>query len=67
MEPVNFSFFGISGWGINLDYYHVEWFALETNQDRSVVFEAAPRNCILNSFVDCESYSISSKGFLAQQ
>jgi len=30
MELVNFSFFGINGWGIDLDYYDVEWFALET-------------------------------------
>jgi len=26
----NFSFFGINGWGIDLDYYDTEWFALET-------------------------------------
>ena len=25
------SLFGISGWGIDLDYYDVEWFALQTN------------------------------------
>ena len=31
MEPVNFSFFGVSGWGIDLGYCGVEWFALETN------------------------------------
>ena len=30
----------------------------------SVIFETAPKYCILDSFVDCESYSISSKGFL---
>ena len=27
----NFSFFGISSWGIDLDYCDVEWFALEMN------------------------------------
>ena len=32
--------------------------------DNSVVFEIAPKNYILDSFVDCEDYSISSKGFL---
>ena len=32
---MSFSFFGISGWGIDLDYYDTEWFALETNQDHS--------------------------------
>ena len=29
----------------------------------SVIFDTAPRYCILDSFVDCESYFISSKGF----
>ena len=32
-EPIILSFFGISCWGINLDYCDVEWFALETNRD----------------------------------
>ena len=64
MESVNFSFFSINGWGIDLDYCDVEWFALEMNQDHSVVFEIAPKYCILGSFVDYEGYSISSKGFL---
>ena len=34
------------------------------NQDDSVVFEAAPRYCISDSFVDYDGYLISSKGFL---
>ena len=33
------------------------------NRDHSVVFEIAPKNCILDSFVDYDGYSISSKGF----
>ena len=41
-----------------------QWFALETNQDPSVVFEIAPKYCILDSLVNYEGYSISSKGFL---
>ena len=45
---------------------HIEWFALETNRDQSVVFEIAPKYCILNSFVDYDGYSISSKGFFPQ-
>ena len=60
----NFSFFSISGWGIDLDYCDTEWFALEMNRDYSVVFEIAPKNCISDSFVDYEGYSLSSKGFL---
>ena len=63
-EPVNFSFFGISGWSIDLNYCDIESFALEMNRDQSVVFEIAPRYCILDSFVDYDGYSISSKGFL---
>ena len=37
-----FTFFGISGWGIDLDYYDIEWFALEMNRDHFVIFEIAP-------------------------
>ena len=59
----SFSFFVISGWGIDLDYCDVEWLALETNGDHSVIFEIAPKYCISGSFVDYEGYSIS-KGFL---
>ena len=42
----------------------IEWFALETNRDHSVIFKIAPKYCILDSFVDYDGYSISSKGFL---
>ena len=49
--------------GHNLDYHNIEWFALETNRDHSVIFELAPKYCISDSFVDYEGYSISSKGF----
>ena len=38
--------------GHRLDYHHIEWFALETNRDHSVIFEIAPKYCILDSFVD---------------
>ena len=54
----------ITGWGIDLDYCDIEWFALETNRDHSIVFEIASTYCILGSFVDYDGYSISSKGFL---
>ena len=64
IEPFNFSFFGISSWGIDLDYCDIEWFALETNRDHPVVLETASEYCISDSLVDYESYSISSKGFL---
>ena len=50
--------------GIDLDYCDIEWFALETNRDHSVIFEIAPKYCILDSFVDYDDYSMSSEGFL---
>ena len=50
--------------GIDLDYSDIEWFALETNRDHTVVFEIASKYCISDSFVDYDVYSISSKGFL---
>ena len=60
---INFSFFSITGQGIDLDYHDVECFALESNKDHSVVFEIASKYCISDSFVDYESYYISSKVF----
>ena len=51
-------------WGVYLHYNDIEWFALEMSRDHSVVFEIASKHCILDSFVDYESYSISSEGFL---
>ena len=62
-RTINFSFFSITGRGIDLNYYDNEWFALETNRDHFVVFETASKYCISYSFVDYEDYSISSKGF----
>ena len=50
--------------GIDLDYCDIEWFALETNRDHSVVSEIASKYCISDSFVDHDGYSISSEGFL---
>ena len=64
IEPFSFSFFGISGWGIVLNYCDVEWFAWKANLDHFVVFETALKYCISDSFVDYDGYSISSKEFL---
>ena len=50
--------------GLDLDCCNIEWFALEMNGDHSVIFEIAFKYCILDSLVDYEGYSISSKGFL---
>ena len=35
-----------------------------SEQDHPVVFEIASKYCILDSFIDYEGYSLSSKGFL---
>ena len=51
-ESFNFSFFGISSWGIDLDYCDIEWFALEINQDHSFILEIAPKHCVSNTCVD---------------
>ena len=63
-RTVQFQIFSITGWGIDLDYCDIEWFALETNRSHSVIFEIVPKYCISDSFVDHAGYSISSKGFL---
>ena len=47
-----------------MDYCDIEWFALEMYSYHSFIFEIAPTYCILDSFVDYEGYSISSKVFL---
>ena len=60
----NFSFFSITDRGIDLDYRDIEWFALETNRDHTVIFEIVSKYCISESFVDYDVYSNSSKGFL---
>ena len=37
---------------------------LGNEQKSFFIFEIVPKYCISDSFVDCEGYSISSKGFL---
>ena len=64
IELFNFSFFSITGWGIDLDYCDIEWFTLEMNRDHSVIFEIASKYCISDSSVDFDGYSIFPKGFL---
>jgi len=56
--------YSITHQGIDLDYRDIEWFALETNRDHSVIIEIASKYCVSDSFVDHDGYSISSKGFL---
>ena len=44
IEPFNSSFFGISGWGIGMDYCDTEWFVLEMNRP--------PRGCLNPAIID---------------
>ena len=60
----NFTFFSVTGWGIDLDYCDID-FALEMNRDHSVIFEIASKYFISHSFVDYDGHSISLKIFLA--
>ena len=64
-RTVQLRFFSITSWGIDLDYYDIEWFALEINRDHSFVFEISPKYCISDSFVNYEGYYISSKASLS--
>ena len=59
IELFSFSFFGINGQDIDLDYCDIEWLTLKMNRDHSVVFEIALKYCI----IDYEGYCISSKEF----
>ena len=63
-RTVQLQLLSISGWDMDLGYCDVEWFALEINRDHSVILEIAPKYCILDSFVDYDGNTISSKGFL---
>ena len=60
----NFSFFSITGRGIDLECCAIEWFAFEMNKDHSVIFEIASKYYISDSFVAYDGYSISAKEFL---
>ena len=50
---------------IDFNYCDIEWFALKTNRDHSVVFEIVPRYHILDSFTDYDGYSISFNGLFS--
>ena len=50
-RTIQFSFFSVTGWGIDLDYCDIEWFTLEMNRDHSVVFKMAPKHCLSDHFV----------------
>ena len=63
-RTIQLQFFSVTGWGIDLDYCDIEWFALETNRDHPIAFDIASKYCISDSFVAYDGYSISSKGFL---
>ena len=50
-RTVQLQLFSVTGWGIDLDYCDIEWFALEMNRDHCVVFEIASKYCISDSLL----------------
>ena len=52
-RTVQLSFF--SGWGIELSYCDIEWFAMEMNRDHFVIFEIASKYSISDSSVDYDA------------
>ena len=52
----------VTGWGIDLDYCDIEWFALKRTEIILSILRLRPSTA-LDSFVDYDGYSISSKGF----
>ena len=63
-RTVQFQLLQHSWSGHTLDYCDIEWVALETNRDRSVIFEIASKYCISDSFVEYDGYSTSFERFL---
>ena len=64
MFGVGVSYMAFTGWDIDLEYCDIERFALEMDRDHSVVFQIAPKYCILGFFIDYDGYFISSNVFL---
>ena len=59
---VSFSFFSISGWGVDLDNCNVEWFAFVTTRIILLFLRLHPSTAFW-TLIDYGDYSISSKGF----
>ena len=49
-RTIQLELFGITGWGIGLNYCDIEWFTLETNRENFVTLEIASKYCISDSF-----------------
>ena len=50
-RPIQLQFFNATGGGIDLDYCNIEWFALETSRDHSVIFVIASKYCICTAML----------------
>ena len=51
IEPFNFSFFDISGWGIDLDYCEFEWLVLETNRSQFQLYNTVLLTIIIMLYI----------------
>ena len=64
MERFNFSFFGISGWGIDLALL---WYCMVCLAEKQIILSFLrlhPSTAFQSLFFDCEGHSVLSKGFL---
>ena len=61
--PFNFSFFSITGWGIDLDYCDMNGLPWKRTDIILSFLRLHPRTAF-RTFVDHGGYSISSNGFL---
>ena len=50
-KPFNITVIQVYAPTSNAEETEVEWFALETNRDHSVIFETASKYCILDSLL----------------
>ena len=63
VEPFNFSFFSITGWGIDLDYVILNGFPWKRIEIILSFLRLHPSTAF-QTLVDHDGYSISSEGFL---
>ena len=47
-RTVQLQLLSVTGWGIDLDYCGIEWFALEMNRDHSVILRLHPSTAFQN-------------------
>ena len=64
IEPVNFSFFSISDWGIDLDYCDVEWFAWKQTEIILSFLRSHPSGILWTVLLTIRATPFLLRGFL---